>query len=39
LLPGCIPDSSDSADALAIAICHIHHRKFKALKSRIEAMT
>ena len=38
LLPGCIPDSSDSADALAVAICHIHHRKFKALKSRIEAM-
>ena len=25
LLPGCVPDSSDAADALAVAICHAHH--------------
>ncbi|MGI9373318.1 MAG: crossover junction endodeoxyribonuclease RuvC [Hyphomicrobiales bacterium] len=27
LLPACTPDSADSADALAIAITHAHHRK------------
>lgn len=26
LLPGCLAQSADSADALAIAICHAHHR-------------
>jgi crossover junction endodeoxyribonuclease RuvC len=26
LLPGCDFQSTDSADALAIAICHAHHR-------------
>lgn len=26
LLPRCRPDSADAADALAIAICHAHHR-------------
>jgi crossover junction endodeoxyribonuclease RuvC len=26
LLPRCAPKSDDSADALAIAICHAHHR-------------
>lgn len=26
LLPGARPDSADAADALAIAICHAHHR-------------
>ncbi len=26
LLPGCVIDSADAADALAIAICHAHHR-------------
>jgi crossover junction endodeoxyribonuclease RuvC len=26
LLPRCSPRSEDSADALAIAICHAHHR-------------
>lgn len=26
LLPGCKPDSADAADALAVAICHAHHR-------------
>ncbi|MFC4350939.1 crossover junction endodeoxyribonuclease RuvC [Fodinicurvata halophila] len=25
LLPGCTPHSADSADALAVAICHAHH--------------
>lgn len=25
LLPGCQPDSADTADALAVAICHAHH--------------
>ncbi len=25
LLPGCLTDSSDAADALAVAICHAHH--------------
>lgn len=25
LLPGCTPHSPDSADALAVAICHAHH--------------
>jgi crossover junction endodeoxyribonuclease RuvC len=24
LLPGCAPDSADAADALAVAICHVH---------------
>lgn len=26
LLPGAVADSADSADALAVAICHAHHR-------------
>ena len=26
LLPGHVPESSDAADALAVAICHAHHR-------------
>jgi crossover junction endodeoxyribonuclease RuvC len=26
LLPGCLVSSADAADALAIAICHAHHR-------------
>lgn len=26
LLPGVTPDSPDSADALAVAICHAHHQ-------------
>ncbi|MDR3516271.1 MAG: crossover junction endodeoxyribonuclease RuvC [Azospirillaceae bacterium] len=25
LLPGCINDSADAADALAVAVCHAHH--------------
>lgn len=31
LLPKAAPESSDAADALAIAIAHAHHRKMKAL--------
>ncbi len=27
LLPRCTPKSADSADALAVAICHAHHRR------------
>ena len=26
LLPGCGVQSADAADALAVAICHVHHR-------------
>jgi crossover junction endodeoxyribonuclease RuvC len=26
LLPGCLPRRADAADALAVAICHAHHR-------------
>ena len=33
LLPGAKPQSSDSADALAIAICHAHHRMSVSTKS------
>jgi crossover junction endodeoxyribonuclease RuvC len=32
LLPKAEPQSDDAADALAIAICHAHHRKSAALK-------
>lgn len=31
LLPAAGPDSADAADALAIAICHAHHRRHRAL--------
>ena len=27
LLPGCFIASADAADALAVAICHVHHRE------------
>ena len=30
LLPGCKVDSSDAADALAVAICHFSHSSLKA---------
>ena len=32
LLHGCLTASADAADALAIAICHAHHRTAPALK-------
>ncbi len=34
LLPGCLPKSSDAADALAVAICHAHH---DATRRRVDA--
>lgn len=34
LLPGCLPSGADAADALAVAICHAHHR---ATALRLEA--
>lgn len=34
LLSGCGPVSNDAADALAVAICHAHHRTFQALINR-----
>ncbi len=33
LLPKARPESEDEADALAIAITHAHHRKWKALEA------
>lgn len=30
LLPGCDPAGADAADALAVAICHAHHRQTAA---------
>ena len=33
LLPGAKPETKDAADALAIAICHAHHRRAPALVS------
>ena len=33
LLPGAKPETADAADALAIAICHAHHRRAPALES------
>jgi len=35
LLPGCDFQSADSADALAIAICHAHHRQSRSLYGQI----
>ena len=35
LLPGCNFQSADSADALAIAICHAHHRKSLDLSEQL----
>ena len=37
LLPTCTPDSADSADALAIAICHSQHRGQQALVQQLKA--
>ncbi len=35
LLPACTPDSADSADALAVAICHAQHRRAGSLAARL----
>lgn len=31
LLPGCLAATADAADALAVAICHAHHRASRAV--------
>ncbi|MGI9465440.1 MAG: crossover junction endodeoxyribonuclease RuvC [Aestuariivirgaceae bacterium] len=36
LLPKCTPDSADSADALAIAICHAQHRGAQSLARQLK---
>ncbi len=38
LLPGCKPSSADAADALAVAICHAHHRSVKSLRPAAGAL-
>jgi len=37
LLPGCEIKSADAADALAIAICHAHHRDSRARQAAMES--
>lgn len=37
LLPKADPKTDDAADALAIAICHAHHRQSAALKLKVAA--
>jgi len=37
LLPKAKPDSPDESDALAIAICHAHHRKSRELLASLSA--
>ena len=37
LLPGCQFSSADAADALAVAICHAHHRGAAQLAGRVQA--
>ena len=37
LLPGCLTESSDAADALAVAICHAHHVQTRDLWAAAEA--
>ena len=39
LLPRADPDSADAADALAIAICHAHQRKARALAASHQGVT
>lgn len=39
LLPRAAPDSEDAADALAIAICHAHHRSWRGLRQAVGAAT
>jgi len=36
LLPGCEIKSADAADALAVAICHAHHRESRARLALLE---
>jgi len=37
LLPGCAVETTDAADALAVAICHAHHCTTIAAAARMEA--
>ncbi len=37
LLPGCAIESADAADALAVAICHAHHRNAADVALRVGA--
>jgi crossover junction endodeoxyribonuclease RuvC len=37
LLPGCLAASEDAADALAVAICHAHHRTSRARLAQARA--
>jgi len=34
LMPGCVPEGDDAADALAVAICHAHHAASRAAWTR-----
>ncbi|MFY9642788.1 MAG: crossover junction endodeoxyribonuclease RuvC [Rhodomicrobium sp.] len=38
LLPKAAPETADSADALAVAITHAHHRRARALAARYAAL-
>jgi len=38
LLPGCAIETADAADALAVAICHAHHRESRARIAEMEAV-
>ena len=35
LLPGAKPETADAADALAVAICHAHHRRAPAIAAAL----
>ncbi|MBY0431100.1 MAG: crossover junction endodeoxyribonuclease RuvC [Rhodospirillales bacterium] len=35
LLPGCLVKNPDAADALAVAICHAHHRTSRRLREAL----
>ena len=37
LLPGCAVETTDAADALAVAICHAHHCTATVVAARMEA--
>ncbi len=36
LLPGCVIATADAADALAVAICHAHHRRAYSYQNRLD---
>lgn len=37
LLPGCVIATADAADALAVAICHAHHRRASNVQAQLDA--